>query len=270
MNEATARRFELQAGAGQTDWPVLICLLGPFRLLKAGRLVPLRSGGKMEALLSSLALQPGYAARREELLTILWPNQDAALAGQSLNSLIYSVHRLLGDALDAPPVLLADGLYRLNTEAGVGVDVAWFDTLISAGEQAGRAGDRRQVAETFTRALELYRGDLCAGSDVRAAIERERLRARFLSLLAQLADWAFTSGDYAVCLDHALRLLTNDPCREDAHRLVMRCYVRRGERAQALRQYHLCRQVLQREFEAEPEPCTTALFDQIRLAPDTV
>lgn len=74
MNEAAARRSELPTGAGHIDCPVLICLLGLFRLLKAGRLVSVRSGGKIEALLSSLALQPGYAARREELLTTLWPN----------------------------------------------------------------------------------------------------------------------------------------------------------------------------------------------------
>jgi DNA-binding SARP family transcriptional activator len=270
MNEAAARRFELQAGAGQTDWPVLICLLGPFQLLKAGRPVPLRSGGKIEALLSTLALQPGYGVRREELLAGLWPDQDVLLAGQSLNSLVYSVHRLLGEALDAPPVLLADGLYRLNVEAGIGIDIACFDALVSAGERAARAGDRRHAVESFARAVEFYRGDLRVGSDVRAAIERERLRARFLTVLAQLADWAFACRDYAACLDHALRLLQCDPCREDAHRLVMRCYVRRGERAQALRQYHLCCSILHDEFDAEPEQRTTALFDQIRLAPETV
>jgi hypothetical protein len=50
----------------------------------------------------------------------------------------------------------------------------------------------------------------------------------------------------------------------------MRCHVRRGERAQALRQYRLCESVLRSEFETDPEPATKALFEQIRLDPDSV
>ena len=66
------------------------------------------------------------------------------------------------------------------------------------------------------------------------------------------------------------RLLDGDPCREDAHRLVMRCHVRRGERAQALRHYLLCQQILRAEFDAAPEPATDALFEQARLDPSTI
>jgi hypothetical protein len=65
-------------------------------------------------------------------------------------------------------------------------------------------------------------------------------------------------------------LLTHDPCREDGHRTAMRCHVRLGERAQALRQYMLCEAVLRTEFNAKPEPATTVLFDQVRLDPGSV
>ena len=105
---------------------------------------------------------------------------------------------------------------------------------------------------------------------MRAIIERERLRAMHLNLLAYLADDRFAAGDYQGCLEMAGRLLDGDPCREDAHRLVMRCHVRRGERAQALRQYLLCQQILRAEFDAAPEPATDALFEQARLDPSTI
>jgi DNA-binding SARP family transcriptional activator len=62
-------------------------------------------------------------------------------------------------------------------------------------------------------------------------------------------------------------MLASDPCREDAHRLVMRCYVRLGERAQALRQYQLCKQILRAEYDVAPEDATTALYDRVRLEP---
>jgi hypothetical protein len=50
----------------------------------------------------------------------------------------------------------------------------------------------------------------------------------------------------------------------------MRCYVRLGERARALRQYRICCESLDAEFEAPPEPLTEALFNRIRLDPDCV
>jgi DNA-binding SARP family transcriptional activator len=65
-------------------------------------------------------------------------------------------------------------------------------------------------------------------------------------------------------------VLAHDPCREDAHRLVMRCHVRRGERAQALHQYRVCVDILRAAFETIPEPATVALFDQVRRTPGSV
>jgi DNA-binding SARP family transcriptional activator len=45
----------------------------------------------------------------------------------------------------------------------------------------------------------------------------------------------------------------------------MRIRVRRGERAQALRQYRVCEHVLRSEFNAAPEALTRDLFEQIRV-----
>ena len=64
--------------------------------------------------------------------------------------------------------------------------------------------------------------------------------------------------------------MEHDPCREDAHRLVMRCHVRRGERAQALHQYRVCEGILRAAFETSPQPVTAVLFEQVRLAPGSV
>lgn len=258
----------LQDAEGQTHWPVMLCLLGNFRVLRNGQPLPVRAGGKTEALLCSLALQHESPVARDALLEALWPEAEAGLAGQSLNSLVYGLNRQLAGALDGAAPLVHDrGHYRLNVEAGVGVDVACYNTLAEAGARLAAAGDREAAASAYRQAVGLYRGDLSAGSDVRAIMQREHLRARYLTMLAHLADHHFASADYQTCQDYARRLLDADPCREDAHRLVMRCYVRLGERAQALRQYQLCRAILRTEFEALPEPATTVLFDQVRLDP---
>jgi DNA-binding SARP family transcriptional activator len=255
----------------EPSWPILICLLGNFLLLQAGQSVGIHCGGKTETLLCRLGLQSGRRVPRAVLVNLLWPASDSTQATQSLNSLIYSLHRLIGDALGgAPPVLHEDGYYRLNVEAGVGVDVACFDSWANTGDQQVRAGDLAGAATSYSQSVRLYRGDLAVETDVASVLERERLRSRFLSILAYLADAQYRAGEYSACLGHAWCLLGHDPCREDAHRVVMRCYVRRGERAAALRHYHICEQILRAEFDAPPEPTTTALFDQIRHQPSRI
>src|SRR5262245_6864300 len=270
MNE---RHRQVAVGScyDNASWPVMICLLGNFRLLAAGELIPTRAGGKREALLAHLALQYGRRVPRERLVQALWPTSAPDLALQSLNSLVYALHKLLRSALQgAPPVLHEEGYYRLNTEAGIGVDMACFDLLVETGDRQMQVRDEAGALEAYRQAAELYRDDLCLEIDAHTLMERERLRATYLKLLADLAGHAYGAGDYRMSLDYLWRLLTRDPYREDAHRLVMRCYIRRGERAAALHHYQVCADLLRAEFDAALEPTTVALFEQIREHPETI
>ena len=115
----------------------------------------------------------------------------------------------------------------------------------------------------------MYRYDLYTAADVDAEviIEREWLHSRLYNLLADLARSAYDRRDIAGCLAAAQRVLSSDPFHEDMHRLLMQCYVRCGERSQALRQYRVCRAVLQKEVDVEPEPSTAKLFERIRGDP---
>jgi DNA-binding SARP family transcriptional activator len=147
--------------------------------------------------------------------------------------------------------------------AGYSTDISRFDALVASGNQSAEAHREAEACFQYERAAALYRGDLCTGTDVFAVIERERLRSSLLTVLAWLAEHAYQTGNYTTALDHARKLLAYDPCREDGHRLVMRVHVRRGERAQAFRQYRLCEHVLRREFDTAPETLTIELFERI-------
>ncbi|KPV52382.1 hypothetical protein SE17_15845 [Kouleothrix aurantiaca] len=251
------------------SWPVMICLLGNFRLLVAGELVPIRAGGKSEALLSLLALQSSRRVAREYLVQALWPESTQTLGLRSLNTLVYRLHKLLGSSLQGiAPILHEDGYYRLNMQAGIGVDVACFDLLVAEGDHQARAGDVAAALTAYQQAAALYRDELRLAVGVNTIMERERLRARFVTLLAEVAELLYRAGEYSTALEYLWRLLTRDPYREDAHRLMMRCYVRRGERAAALHQYQVCADLLRVEFEITPEAATIALYQRILHDPD--
>src|SRR5512132_2429693 len=79
--------------------PVMICLLGAFSLLHYGAPMPVRSGGKTEALLVMLALRCRRPTPRDALLAEVWPDAEPGLARQALNSLLHGLRRQLSPAL---------------------------------------------------------------------------------------------------------------------------------------------------------------------------
>jgi DNA-binding SARP family transcriptional activator len=201
----------------------------------------------------------------------LWPGSEGALAVQSLRTLTHALYKLLGERLGgAPPVLRRGGAYQLNTGAGIGVDIVTFEALAASGHLRATRGEAQAAAGLYVRASMMYAGDLCIAGDVHALIERERLRGLYLNVLAQLADHFFQADEYVESLEYAQALLGSEPCREDAHRLAMRCYLRMGQRTQALRQYRLCVDILRAEFDAAPELSTSDLYERMRHQPNSL
>jgi DNA-binding SARP family transcriptional activator len=223
-------------------------------------------------LLSALAIGPrATGIARDDLIEQLWPQSDADLAVQALRTLVYSLHQTLGDALGGEgPVVSSAGRYRLNFEAGVVVDVHSFDRVVDSAQELDRVGQASGAVGRYREAVRIYTGDLAIGSDIHHLLERERLRARYIGALARLAEHHLLQGEHAEALTSALEILSCDALREDAHRLAMRCYVRLGQRAQALRQYVLCRDLLLSEFQAPPEKATEELYELVRLRPSRV
>jgi DNA-binding SARP family transcriptional activator len=224
-------------------------------------------------LLVHLGLAGLHGIPRDVLLRAIWPHSEPSLAGQALNGVLRSLKTLLAEALGgAAPIVPSAGQYRLNQAAGVAIDVARFQALVAQAQQLQRDDQLAVSATLYERAVRLYQGDLslAAGHAGWVGLERERLRAVYGRILIRLADDAFARGAFEAALEHALALLAHDPCREDAHRLVMRCHVRLGERSQAMHHYQTARNILRVELDAEPEPATAALFEQIRLTPSDV
>jgi DNA-binding SARP family transcriptional activator len=253
-----------------SDTGIRICLLGSFRLFKGGVQLHMRDGTKTESLLGYLALSTDGVSR-ESLIDRLWPASSSALASQSLNTLVYTFQRAVADELQGLQAIRHEGgYYRLNREAEIDVDVVEFDRLISDGDHLSRIARHRQARVAYESAARLYIGDLILGHDIREIVERERLRARYLHARARLGEYASASGDHEVALGEAIVALALDPCREDFHRLAMRSYVHMGERAQALRQYRLCRAALEMEYGARPERATEDLYELIRVDPSGV
>lgn len=231
--------------------------LGTIDLRRAGgeRIDSLLQKPKMLALFTYLAdRQPTGPVRREELLSLLWPDSGPSSARHALSSMLTRLRNTLGR-----DVLLGRGeeAIALSPEQ-VWVDVVAFRTHI----ERGRPGE----------ALELYRGPFLHGFRLLDAREylnwveerRSTYRRRAQQVGLEAAEAAREEGDLEAaeeCLRRAGDIAGHD---EEITRRLVRALAERGKRAEALKVYRDTRRHLERELGLSPSEELEELVAGIR------
>src|SRR5262245_10510843 len=206
---------------------------------------------KARAVLAYLAVRPGQTHSRDEVADLLWSTRGDEQARGSLRRTLSDLRK----ALDDPQWLVTDGDQLRLEPDHIEVDVATFERL---------AGDGTPAA--LEQAAALYRAELLAGFGLGEQpfedwlrAELERLRDLALRTLARLIAHHQAAGALDRAVEAALRLLALDPADEATHRALMSLYARQGRRAEALRQYQTCRDLLMKTLGVEPDPATEEL-----------
>lgn len=135
-------------------------LLGQVRACSGDRIITQFGSRRVAALLARLAVQPGRAYGREELIDLLWPDAELDVGRNRLRQALSTLRRLL-EPPGAPEVLRVDRVSASLLPAHVTSDVALFDALC-----------RQQAAP---QALAVYLGEFMPGH-VDEWIEDERRR----------------------------------------------------------------------------------------------
>jgi DNA-binding SARP family transcriptional activator len=99
-------------------------------------------------------------------------------------------------------------------------------------------------------------------------LRREELRRKYLDALLQLGLLYFGREDYARAAEMYRRVIDKDDVLEEAHRELMRCFARSGERGQALRHYQLLARIMQDELGSPPAPESVALYERLKRGED--
>lgn len=217
------------------------------------------SGRLRRALIGYLALQPDFSETRERLAALLWGDSPDAKARQSLRQLLLDLRR---EFEPVAPVLKIDrDLVALDSNL-IEIDAREFLALCRS---AGAADAERAAA--------LYRGPLLDGVDGIEGFdgwlrtERARYEAAAAELFGRLARQADESRNGAQALAAVESLVALDPLREDAQRLRLRIVARYRGRDAALAQGDAMTRTLRAELDAEPEPETAAVIEEIRRSP---
>lgn len=201
-------------------------------------------------VLGYLALEAGRTVPADELAEAVWPEGPPGSWRASLRRLVTDAREWLGRADLASSLVNVGGAYRLDLPGGVEVDV-----LVAASDQL----DPGSTAE-------MLRAELLPGFDAPwLDSARRSAHHRRLAALEDVAEAALLAGRHDEAIALAEGVISQEPLRESAHRLVMVAHREAGRIGSALRAYEVCRALLAEEIGTAPSAATSAVYQSLLL-----
>jgi len=253
-----------RSGAAQPLAPATptlrLCALGPTRVSWGEQTLTTWSYAKVKELLFYLISHP--ARTKAQIGLALWPDASPKQLRNSLGITLYHLRRALGDS---QWIVFEDELYRFNRRLDYGHDVEEFEANLLQAHRVHAPNPARAIT-LLQEAIDLYQGDFAEDflNGEWFLLRREDLRRKYLDALLSLGQLLFTQNEYARAAESYRRALEKDEVLEEAHRELMRCYARLGERGQALRHYQIFEQMMRDELGSSPAPESVVLYEQLK------
>jgi DNA-binding SARP family transcriptional activator len=211
-------------------------------------------------------LDSGRPLRKEQIIAALWPEAHEQM-DHIFHNTIYYVRKAIG----VECLVFSHNMYTLELTSRYGkeicYDVARFEACSTNAQEALARKDEDSAVSARQKMIDLYRSDylLPFYSDW-CSLRRDTLRTAYLDAHLYLAQYSWRSEAFDVCAHHWQQIVAADPCREEAHAGLIRCYLRQGKRGLAWRQYIRCRETLQQELNIEPGPGIQRLYQHLSSA----
>jgi WD40 repeat protein/DNA-binding SARP family transcriptional activator len=230
-------------------------LLGSLEAGNADGSIPI-AGGRQRALLGLLLLRAGETVSIDRVIDELWGASPPPTAAKSVHVAVAKLRKALGEGI----VVTHGRGYSIELEPDQ-LDITVFEGLVEEGRRVRAAGDPAGAADSFRRALALWRGPALADLDGERFAQPEIRRLEELRLAAVEERIA---ADQAVGRDGDLipeleRLVQDHPLREGLRGQLMLALYRSGRQTEALAVYRAGRHALIEELGIEPGPALQEL-----------
>src|SRR6516225_5447313 len=236
-----------------------IYLVGAMRAVAPGGVDFLPRGRKTRGLLACLCLSGGDRVSRNRLVGLLW---DRSADAQARMSLRQSLSELNGIVNRHVPDLVEIGRDSVRIDLGK----CRVDALAILGASTDSTSDSSNLIQLYSeRILEDLDG-ITPTFDQWLKAERTRFEDRVREILeTELERLSEQNAKPEMRAAAARRLINFEPTHEGAVRSLMKAFTEMGDRAQAIREFERCRQVLQRMLDLPPSKETVAVYEAVRV-----
>ena len=214
-----------------------------------------------------LAIDRHQPLSRDRLVSAIWsdapPREVDIAVGAILSKLRAAIKKAgLPESQAGIDVRLGSITLRLPTDAWIDLEEA--GNAIDQAEGMWRAGDHRRAWSSASIAVSIARRPFLTDEE---APWIEAYRAKLRALLARelecLSAVSVVNGETALAVQYASEVIDVEPFRETAYSQLMRLHEQMGNRAEALRVFGRCRELLREELGASPSPELEAQFLEI-------
>ena len=214
-----------------------------------------------------LALHRHQTVHRDELLTAVWPDDKGDSGLDPIISKLRGVLKSAGFAPNDAAIHVSGGTVALQLPSAAWVDVEAAANALDEAEGALRRNDMTAAWGLANTAAVITRRPLLANVEA-PWIESQRaaLRAMQLRALQCLVTVSANNHEPLLAIQHANEMVQLEPFRETAYQLLMRMHAAAGDRAEALRVFAKCRELLRDELGVSPSPQTEAVYLEILRA----
>ena len=203
-----------------------------------------------------------HPVSREDLADVLWEGNPPATWAVSLSAIISKL-RVALEAAGLPRdevVVMAFGCYQLRLPKDTWIDLEAAASGLHAAESAVAAGRAVDAYGDALVALTILRRPFLPGARGQwVEARRETLRSQLVRALDCMVHCLAATNELELAVRNAEELVAMEPFREGGYRHLMRLHAARGDRAEALRVYEVCRTRLREELGVGPSGETEAL-----------
>lgn len=247
-----------------------VTTLGQFQLSCNDQVLTESAGRsyKLWDLFKLLLIHRGKALGPEQLMGILWPEQDLENDKGALRTLVYRLRKVLELGTNGCcSINLHNGSYSLALADDVEVDIDRFERLSRQGVSLCDNSPNTALA-SLQEAVSLYKGEFlieCSYYDwvLPARNYYHRLYMETVMSLAQLLDNAGQHADRAKLCEKALLV---EPYDEELNLIFIDALVKDGKRRQALSHYEYITGKLYRELGVKPSQAMRSLYRQLKTS----
>ncbi len=203
---------------------------------------------KVEALFYYLAIKKN--ASRDELVDLLWSEQEDSLAKKNLRNAVYTLKKIFDEDVVVSP-------QRANIM--LNADIAWnidLESFIKCGNSS---------------CVELYTDEFLQGFLVKDAErfeqwmfqKREQYQYMYINKLNKLLKDCWDQKDLKSAEIYCKQLIGVDHLDEDSYRRLMEIYSKEGQHNKGIEVYNKLKSILSKELSISPDSRTIKVFEDL-------